>query len=136
MAQHAFRGTEPRVLVEDAAHVLVGRDQTFHQHVGLARDDGGDGQLHALDVALLVEDAENPGVDAVFAADLLDDGLFAVERGLDQPLPVGGIDRLDGVRILTVGDGQTLFAFLSRFLDDFAQMLNHDYSFFWFLLLH
>ena len=35
VAQNAFRGEQPGLLVEDAAHVFVGRDQAFHQHVGI-----------------------------------------------------------------------------------------------------
>ena len=41
VAQHALRGEQSGFLIEDAAHVFVGRDQSLHQHVGVACHDGG-----------------------------------------------------------------------------------------------
>ncbi len=129
MAQHAFRGKEARFLVQNPAHVLVGRHQAFHQHVGVARHDGRHGLLHALHVVLFVDDVERVDVDAVFAAHFFDDGLFAVEGRFDQPFLIGFVDCLQRVGVLPVGYGQPFAAFLSRLFDDFGKMLNHGYLF-------
>ena len=127
VAQHAFRGEQPGLLVEDAAHVLVRRDQPLHQHVGVAGDHGGDGLLHALHVVGFVHDVEGLQVEAVLLADPFDRGLVAVERRLHQPLLVGLIDGLQRMRILPVGYGKTFFTSLSRLFDDFRKMLNHSF---------
>ena len=119
VAQHAFRGEQPGLLVEDAAHVLVRRDQPLHQHVGVAGDHGGDGLLHALHVVGFVHDVEGLQVEAVLLADPFDRGLVAVERRLHQPLLVGLIDGLQRMRILPVGYGKTFFTSLSRLFADF-----------------
>ena len=94
VAQHAFRGKQSCFLVENAAHVFVGRDQSLHQHVGIAGNDGRDGLLHALDVAGFIDDVECLDVDVVLGADLLDNAFFAVKRRLYEALLVGFVHRL------------------------------------------
>ena len=128
VAQHALRGEQSGLLVEDAAHVFVGRDQTFHQNVGVARNDRCDGLLDAFHVVGFIDDVESLDVDAVLLADLFDDLLVAEERGLHEPLLVSLVDGFQRMRILSVSDGQTFFTPFSRLLDDFGKMLNHGYD--------
>ena len=94
VAQHAFRGKQSCFLVENAAHVFVGRDQSLHQHVGIAGDNGRNGLLHAFDVAGFIDDVECLDVDVVLGADLLDNAFFAEKRRLHEALLVGFVHRL------------------------------------------
>ena len=126
VAQHAFRGKQSCFLVENAAHVFVGRDQSLHQHVGIAGDDGRNGLLHALDVAGFIDDVECLDVDVVLGADLLDNAFFAEKRRLHEALLVGFVDSFQRMRILTVCHGQPFFTSFSRLLDDFSKMLDHS----------
>ena len=128
VAQHALRGEQSGLLVEDAAHVFVGRYETFHQNVGVARNDRCDGLLDAFHVVGFIDDVESLDVDAVLLADLFDDLLVAEERRLHEPLLVSLVDGFQRMRILSVSDGQTFFTPFSRLLDDFGKMLNHGYD--------
>ena len=125
VAQHALRGEQSGFLIEDAAHVFVGRDQSLHQHVGVACHDGGHGLLHAFHVAGLVDDVECLDVDVVFGAYLLDDFLLTEQRGLHDTFLVGFVDGFQRMRILAVGYGQPFFTPFSRLVDDFCKMLDH-----------
>ena len=125
MAQHPFGRKQAGVLVEDAAHVLVGRNEALHQHVGVPRDHGGHRHPDAVYVHALIDDLEGVDIDVFLAADLFDDAALTVERRLDEPLAVGFIDGLKSMRILAVGHGQPFFAPLSRLLDDFGKVLDH-----------
>ena len=125
VAQDAFRGEQPGLLVEDAAHVFVGRDQTFHQNVGVARNDRCDGLLDAFHIVGFVDDVEGVDVDAVLLADLFDNLLVAEERRLHETLLIGFVDRFQRMRILSVSYGKTFFTLFPRLLDDFGKMLNH-----------
>lgn len=88
------------------AHVFVGRDESLHQDVGVARHDGRDGQPHAVDVALFIHDLEDRTVDPLGPADLFDDLFVAVEGRFDQSLIICVVDGAERVGILAVGDGQ------------------------------
>ena len=125
VAQDAFRGEQSGLLVEDAAHVFVGRDQTFHQNVGVARNDRCDGLLDAFHIVGFVDDVEGVDVDAVLLADLFDNLLVAEERRLHETLLIGFVDRFQRMRILSVSYGKTFFTPFPRLLDDFGKMLNH-----------
>ena len=126
MAQDTLRGEQSGLLVEDAAHVFVGRDQAFHQNVGVARNDRCDGLLDALHVVRLVDDVERLDVDVVLLADLLDNLLVAEERRLHETLLIGFVDRFQRMRILSVSYDKTFFTPFPRLLDDFGKMLNHN----------
>ena len=128
MAQRALGREQTCVLVENAAHVLVGRYQTLHQHVGTAVDYGLHGQLHACHVALLVDDIEYRHVDAELGARLGYRRLVAVEGGLDKPLLICVVYRLYGVGILPVCHGQTFLASAAGGFNDFTQMSYHVYE--------
>ena len=86
VAQRSLRGEQAGLLVQDTAHVLLGRNQTLHQHISLARSNCLYGLRYALYVALLVHDREDRNVDTVLGANLLDNGLLAVENRIYQTL--------------------------------------------------
>ena len=132
MAQHTLGREEARILVEDAAHVLVGRYQTLHQHVGTAVDHSLHGEVDTCHIARLVDDAEDIDVDLQLAAGLLDRGLVAKERRLDQTVLPCVVDSLDRVRILTVGYGETLASPCRCGRYQFFKMLYHDVCVFGF----
>ena len=125
VAQHALGREETRILVQDAAHVFVGRDESLHQDVGVARHDGRDGQPHAVDVALFIHDLEDRTVDPLGPADLFDDLFVAVEGRFDQSLIICVVDGAERVGILAVGDGQPFAALFLGLLDDLREFCNH-----------
>ena len=99
-----FGGEQTCVLVQDAAHVLVRGNQTLHQYVGLARNDGIDSQIDALHVVALGDYFENVAIDILFLANLLDDLGIAEQNRLYQTFLISCIDGCQRVGVLTVSD--------------------------------
>ena len=124
VAQRAFRGEQTCVLVQDAAHVLVRGNQTLHQYVGLARNDGIDSQIDALHVVALGDYFENVAIDILFLANLLDDLGIAEQNRLYQTFLISCIDGCQRVGVLTVSDCKALLTFFSCLFDNFTQMLH------------
>lgn len=119
-----FGGEQTCVLVQDAAHVLVRGNQTLHQYVGLARNDGIDSQIDALHVVALGDYFENVAIDILFLANLLDDLGIAEQNRLYQTFLISCIDGCQRVGVLTVSDCKALLTFFSCLFDNFTQMLH------------
>ena len=71
---------------------VVRGNQTLHQYVGLARNDGIDSQIDALHVVALGDYFENVAIDILFLANLLDDLGIAEQNRLYQTFLISCID--------------------------------------------
>ena len=108
------------VLGENAPHVLVGRNQTFHQHVTLAFADHLYGDANAVHIHRLGNDLETRHVDAFRLADLFDllritDNGYVHNTCFDRI--IHGFKR---VRILSVSYDEPAFASRLGFGDEFV----------------
>ena len=126
MAEDGLRRQEAALLVEDAAHILVGAAEAFHQDVAFAVTDHADGLGNGLEFVLVVDDGEDGRVDLLVLADFQDLVLVADEGDFDDAF-------LDGLGC--GGDGMVIdapggdHAFLAPGAEDFEQFVkggNHS----------
>ena len=100
VAQCALRGEEASLLVEDAAHILVGRHEALHQHVGTGAGDKGHGLVDTCHVVGFVDYGVIAGVYALGLTGGGNAGPVAKKCCLYQAFATGMFDSPEGVGVV------------------------------------
>ncbi len=127
MAQNRLWGQQAELLVEDAPHVFVGRDEPLHEHISLTFAYHLHCDLNALDIIRFGDDRQLAHVDTLGFAHLLYLCGVAYDSGVDQACHYRVIYRFECVRILPVSHYKPLFSFRFCFEDYVLQMFDHDF---------
>ena len=118
-------GHEAALLVEDGAHVLVGREQALHQEVALALVDELHGHGAGLGVVGLLDHLELVGVDALSGADLLHGLDVTHEGGLHDTAVDSGAHSGDGVGVIGISCHHSFLSFCFDQLKQVVKFCNH-----------
>ena len=97
VCQGDVRWAEAAFLVEDGAHVFVGREKTLHQDVAFAAVDEVACQCSSLNVVGLLDDSELLDVDVFCLAYLRDTSLVTDEGGIDKTVVNSIVDSANSV---------------------------------------
>ena len=110
VAEHALRGHEAELLVQNTPHVLVSGYEALHQDVALALAHHLHGDTDAVHIHILGYDGETGHVDALGLAYLFDFFRIADQRGIHNTCLNGIIDSFERVRILSVSYDEPTFS--------------------------
>ena len=109
-----FAGHQTSFFIEDSAHVLIGRKQTFHQNTAFAFADKGNGLYTSLGFISLLHEFEFVGIDTFFSADLLNGVDITNESGINNAFVDGSTYCTDGMGVVGIGSNKS-FLFLGLY---------------------
>ena len=97
VSQDTLRGNKTLLLIEDATHILVGRNQTLHQNICSTSLNRCNSHSDSLCILLNINDIESGNGDIQLCTHLLDNRLITIESRLNKTLLVCVINSLDCV---------------------------------------
>ena len=120
VCQSDVRRAEAAFLVEDGAHVFVGREKAFHEDVAFAAVDEVACQSSSLNVVFFLDNLELVDVDLLFLADLGDTSRVADEGGFDEAVVDSVVDSADCVVVHSVSCYKTFFRTALQHVEHFV----------------
>lgn len=127
MAQQTSLREESGLLVEYAAHILVGADEPLHQYVGVSGGDIGNGTRHTGGVTLDVCNLESRGVDTLFLTDPEHDVAVAIYDGCHYSGCCGVGHGMECMCVLSVCYGQAARPASTGLFDKVCEVCEHGY---------
>lgn len=111
MAQHPFGRQQSVLLIQNAPHIFIGRNQSLHQYVGFTVIDHFHRQAHAGHIASTCDEGEFGRIYLQRHTHALNLLGITYQCRIDDPHVDSCIDRLDRMSILRIGNN---YSFLRR----------------------